>query len=198
MPNKQNPNPATENNSLSPAARHNARRYALQAMYQWQVAGSSLTDIEAEFLLYHIDKKIDLDYFKELLHGIPANQEEIDKQMQPYLGRMMAEIDPIELGVLRLATYELLKRPDVPYRVVINEALVLTKKFGSVEGHKFVNGVLDRVAKKSAQPKLRWERIKNNNHIVKRRSSSGGGAGSSSVGVGVASSTKPNSGFLSG
>lgn len=139
MPNETNTNPA---------ARHNARAYILQAMYQWQLAGTPVTDIEAEFLRYHIEKKLDMDYFKELLHGIPSCQHEIDETMRPYLGRHLSEMDPIELAVLRLAVYELLKRPDIPYRVVINEALELTKKFGSVEGYKFVNGVLDRTARK--------------------------------------------------
>lgn len=150
MPNEPKQNPATpENNALSPAARHNARRYALQAMYQWHIAHTAINIIEAEFLRYHIDKKFDLAYFKELIHGIPENQKEIDLEMRPFLGRAISEIDPVELSVLRIAIYELIKRPDVPYRVIINEALELTKKFGSIEGYKFVNGLLDRIAKKN-------------------------------------------------
>lgn len=144
---KQDPT-SQENKSYSPTGRHYARRYAVQAMYQWQVAKTSLTEIEAEFLKYHIDKNLDLLYFKELLHGVPAYQAEIDQHMKLFLGRPIEEMDTIELVVLRIAIYELLKRPDIPYRVIINEALVLTKKFGSVEGHKFVNGVLDRLARK--------------------------------------------------
>jgi N utilization substance protein B len=149
MPNDQNQNPAPVSNTISASARHNARRYALQAMYQWQIADTSLIDIEHEFLRYHIDKKIDLDYFKELIHNIPQHQVELDNEIKPFLGRSFQDIDPVELAVLRMATYELLKRPDVPYRVIINEALELTKKFGSVEGFKFVNGILDRIAKKT-------------------------------------------------
>jgi N utilization substance protein B len=150
MPNEQNQNPATpKNNAVSPAARHNARRYALQAMYQWQIANTAINDIETEFLKYHIDKKFDLAYFKELIHGVPECRNEIDQEMLPFLIRPLNEIDPIELSVLRIAIYELIKRPDVPYRVIINEALELTKKFGSVEGHKFVNGLLDKIAKKN-------------------------------------------------
>ena len=149
MPNKLKQNPMPENNTINPVARHNARRYALQAMYQWQIAGTPIGEIEAEFLHYHIDKKLDLAYFKELIHGVPKHKHELDHEMQAFLGRGLHEIDPVELAVLRLAIYELMKRPDVPYRVIINEALKLTKKFGSVEGHKFVNGVLDRVAKKN-------------------------------------------------
>lgn len=134
--------------SMSPAARRNARRYALQAMYQWQIANTPINEIEAAFIQHQIDRQIDMAYFKELIHGIPKHEDEIDSEIEPFLNRPLNEVDPIELAVLRLATYELLKRPDVPYRVVINEALELTKKFGSVEGYKFVNGVLDRVAKK--------------------------------------------------
>lgn len=133
--------------SPNAAERHNARHYAVQAMYQWQIAGAAIADIEQEFLLEHIDKKIDMAYFKELIHGIPTNLDTIDNAIKPFINRSMSEIDPVELAVIRLATYELIKRPDVPYRVIINEALQLTKKFGSVEGYKFVNGVLDRIAK---------------------------------------------------
>jgi N utilization substance protein B len=148
MPNEQPPHQTVDFQTVNPVARHNARRYALQAMYQWQLAGATLTDIESEFLRYHIDKKIDLPYFKELIHGIPAHQHDIDKKMEIFLDRPLHELDPIELAVLRVAIYELIKRLDVPYRVIINEALELTKKYGSIEGHKFVNGVLDKVAKR--------------------------------------------------
>lgn len=149
MPNEQPPE--IINQPLNPVARHNARRYALQAMYQWQLAATPLSDIEAEFLRYHIDKKIDLPYFKELIHGIPQHQHDIDQKMKTYISRSLSEIDPVELAVLRIAIYELIHRLDVPYRVIINEALELTKKYGSIEGHKFVNGILDRVARELRQ-----------------------------------------------
>ncbi len=96
-----------------------------------------------------ITTNVDLDYFKLLLHGIPEHQVALDALMKPYLGRLLEEIDPVELAVLRLGTFELVHRIDVPYRVVINEALELTKKFGSIDGFQFVNGVLDRVARKT-------------------------------------------------
>lgn len=150
MPNDQKQNQTTpENNSINPVARHNARHYALQAMYQWQLSDASINEIEQEFLSYHVDKKFDVDYFKELIHGVPKYKHEIDQQIEPCLGRSLHEIDPVELAVLRLAVYELINRLDVPYRVIINEALELTKKFGSAEGYKFINGVLDRIAKKN-------------------------------------------------
>lgn len=160
MPNKPKSEQETQENAnaiqaVNPHARRNARRYVLQAMYHWQLSGAPLIDIEKEFLSYHIDKHLDLAYFKDLLYGIPKHQEIIDHAMQPFLDRTMSEIDPIELAVLRLSIYELLKRPDVPYRVIINEALELTKKFGSVEGYKFVNGILDRVAKKNRAEEIK-------------------------------------------
>lgn len=154
MQNKQNQNNEHEKNVSTPAARHNARRYALQAMYQWQLAGTALDIIEAEFLRFHIDKKFDLEYFKELIHGVPENKIELDKEIREFTARPLTEIDPVELAVLRIAIHELLKRPDVPYRVIINEALELTKKFGSVEGYKFVNGILDRIAKKNRKVEM--------------------------------------------
>lgn len=146
MPNELKSKQTVENNAFKPIARHNARRYTVQALYQWQLAGSTALEIEQEFTKYHITDETDLDYFKELLHSIPKHQPELDQSIQPFISRSLNEIDPVELAILRLAVYELLKRPDIPYRVIINEALELTKQFGSVEGFKFVNGVLDKVA----------------------------------------------------
>lgn len=133
---------------MNPAARRQARHYALQAMYQWQITGTPTHDLEAQFIEHQIIKTVDLDYFKELIHGIPKQQNELDQQMMVYLSRPIQELDPIELAILRLAIYELINRTEIPYRVVINEALDLTKRFGSIEGFKFVNGVLDQVARK--------------------------------------------------
>lgn len=131
---------------MNPTARRHARQYALQAMYQWQLSSASITDIEAEFLVHHIKQKTDLEYFKELIHVIPKQFSELDNHFTPFLKRPIDELDPVELAILRISTYELAERLDIPYRVVINEALELAKKFGSIEGYKFVNGVLDQVA----------------------------------------------------
>lgn len=133
---------------MNPTARRHARQYALQAMYQWQLSGASVSDIELEFLVHHIKQKTDVDYFKELIHAISKQHEELDNHMKPFLSRPIGELDPVELAILRLGTYELANRPDIPYRVAINEALELAKTFGSVEGHKFVNGILDQVARR--------------------------------------------------
>lgn len=133
---------------MNPTARRNAREYALQAMYQWQISGTALADLELQFINHEIRRKTDVEYFKELMHSIPSQFDELDNLMTPFLkSRPLAELDPVELAILRIALYELSKRLDIPYRVVINEALELTKKFGSIEGYKFVNGVLDQVAR---------------------------------------------------
>lgn len=134
---------------MNPTARRYARQYAVQAIYQWQIAHTLPADIESQFLTYQqMSKKTDMLYFKELVHAIPRLADELDQHIIPFLDRPLDELDPIELAILRLSTFELAKRLDIPYRVTINEALELTKKYGSVEGFKFVNGVLDHVAKK--------------------------------------------------
>jgi N utilization substance protein B len=126
-------------------ARHWARRLAMQALYQWQLTGQNLCEIEAQFLDYEDMHKADIDYFRELLHRVPACLHELDAQLGAYLSRPINDVDPVERAILRNACYELMHRLDVPYRVVINEAVNLTKRFGAEQGHKFVNGVLDKL-----------------------------------------------------
>lgn len=138
--------------------RHYARSCALQALYQQQLSGTPISEIEAEFIQDQIRKDIDLDYFKELIKNVNTNQADIDKAITPYLSRALGEVDPIELAVLRIAIYELQHRPDIPYRIIINEALELTKEFGSVEGYKFVNGILDKAAKNLRQVEVNMKK----------------------------------------
>lgn len=136
------PNP----NHAATALRIRARHYAMQALYQWDLSGSNLKDIEAQF---HEDEdftKADSDYFHELLHKIPARLDEIDALYASYLDRPVNELDPVERALLRLASYELEQRIDIPYKVVINESVNLTKKFGAEQAYKYINGVLDKVA----------------------------------------------------
>ena len=127
--------------------RHNARQYALQAIYQWQLSGTPILEIETQFVKFHVTKKVDLEYFKEVILGVAKIHHELDNHISPFLERPILEVDPIELAILRIATYEFSKRLDVPYRVIINEGLELAKKFGSIEGYKFINSVLDRIAR---------------------------------------------------
>lgn len=128
------------------ALRRKARHYAVQALYQWKMAGASLNQIEAEFRGDYDFAKVDGEYFNELVHQVPAMLEEIDALIVPHLDRDIAELGAVELSVLRLAVYELKQRIDVPYKVVINEAVSLTKKFGATDSHKYINGVIDNIA----------------------------------------------------
>ncbi len=131
---------------FNPHARRKARRLALQALYQWQVGQHSTADIKAQFLQDQDVAKADMTYFDELLQNIVAEQQQLDDVLQPFVTRPVSELDPIELTLLRIGIYELTKRLDIPYRVVINEAVDLAKLFGATDGHKFVNGVLDKAA----------------------------------------------------
>lgn len=126
--------------------RKRARRAAVQAVYQWQVTGQNIGDIVAQFEEEHAGSATDMDYFVELLRQVAGRVDELDALFAPYLDRSVAGLDLVERAILRLATYELAHRPDIPYRVVINEAVELTKTFGAEESHKYVNGILDKVA----------------------------------------------------
>lgn len=129
------------------AERRKARHYAMQALYQWHMAGSQLNIIEAEFRGDYDFDHVDGEYFHALLHGVPAQVDELDAVLTPLLDRSLKELDPIEYTLLRMGTFELAQRIDVPYKVVINEAVSLAKKFGATESHKYINGVLDKAAR---------------------------------------------------
>ncbi len=132
---------------LKPSLRKKARRYAVQGIYQWHLSGNSIKEIELQFLESINAKKVDVSYFQEILVNTLSGITEIDELLTPILDRKLEEVNPVELAVLRLACYELKARLDVPYKVVINEALELSKTFGASDGHKFVNGVLDKLAR---------------------------------------------------
>ncbi|MCV6627913.1 MAG: transcription antitermination factor NusB [Cellvibrionaceae bacterium] len=133
--------------SVNPAARRKARHYAMQALYQWQMAGASLNVIEAEFHADNDMNHVDVEYFREVLHSIPSKMSELQQKFTPYLqDRSLQELDPITHALLLIGSYELAERIDVPYKVVINEAVSLGKKFGATDSHKFINGVLDKLA----------------------------------------------------
>jgi N utilization substance protein B len=120
----------------------------VQALYQWDLSGSNLSEIEVQFLEDEDFSKADKDYFHELLHQVPARLDEVEQAFTPYLDRPLDELDPVERAVLRMASYELLARLDVPYKVIINESVNLTKKFGAEQAHKYINGVLDQTARR--------------------------------------------------
>ena len=136
----------TTHNTLA-AERRKARHYGMQALYQWYMAGASLTDIEAEFRAEYDFGHVDLEYFQALLHGVPGCVDELEAIFEPLLDRRLEELDPIEHTLLRMGMFELSHRIDVPYKVVINESVSLAKKFGATDGHKYINGVLDKAAR---------------------------------------------------
>lgn len=127
-------------------ARTLARRMAVQAIYQWQLTGYNLSEIERQFVEEHGLGNADKAYFNELLHEIPKRLDEIDAALGAYVDRAIADIDPVERAVLRIGAYELLFRPDVPYRVALNEGVNLAKSFGAAHSHKYINGILDKIA----------------------------------------------------
>lgn len=133
--------------SLDPARRHKARHYALQALYQWQITRDPLNQIEAQFRSQFDFSHTDLEYFQALFHGVPAQLGDLETQFSPLLDRALDDLTPIERNLLRMGTWELKERIDVPYKVVINEAVGLAKKFGATDSHKYINGVLDKLAR---------------------------------------------------
>ena len=132
--------------SSRPSARKKARHMLVQAMYQWQISGARISAIEAQYKAEKGMAKADPDFFSELIHQIPEKLDEIDEAFREFLDRDLSALDPISVAILRIATYELLHRIDVPYRVVINESVNLAKTFGPTDAHKYINGVVDRVA----------------------------------------------------
>jgi N utilization substance protein B len=131
---------------IDPAARSRARRRALQALYAWQMSNSPIDKVIEQFRSEQDMEIADLEYFEALVRGVEKHTEELDAVLSKYIDRTMDQVDPIERAVLRIAGFELRFRPDVPYRVVINEAIETTKRFGAEHGHTYVNGVLDRAA----------------------------------------------------
>ena len=136
----------TEHNALA-AQRRKARHYGLQALYQWTLSGASPSDIEAEFRVDNDFRHTDGEYFSAVLRGVVYDVEALESLFEPALDRTLDELDPIERNLLRLGTFELRDRIDVPYKVVISEAVALAKKFGATDSHRYINGVLDTVAR---------------------------------------------------
>lgn len=131
---------------IDPAARSRSRRRALQAVYAWQMTNSPISKVIEQFQNEQDMEIADLEYFEDLVRGVAQYHDELDIKLEKYLDRTLAQVDPIERAVLLIAAYELCYRPDVPYRVVINEAIETSKRFGADQGHTYVNGVLDKAA----------------------------------------------------
>lgn len=139
-------------------AKSNARKCAVQALYQWQVSHDSLASIESYFLQDTLLKGAQKSYFKELLYGVPEQLALIDNALSEFVDRPVEKIDPVERAVLRISVYELLFRLEVPYKVVINEGVNLAKCYGADGSHKYINGILDKVSQKQRAVEIEAKR----------------------------------------
>ncbi len=129
-------------------SRKEARQYAMQAIYQWQVAETTRGDLLAQYRAEPGMIKCDSEYFADLVEGVLTHEEALETLFESVIDRPLDQLDPIERATLLLGAYELRDHPEVPYRVVINESVELAKRYGATESHKYINGVMDRMAKK--------------------------------------------------
>ena len=131
-------------------ARRRARSAAVQALYQWHMTGQNAAEIESQFLADRLaddSRAVDLAFFRALLHGVVGRADRLDRRIEPFLDRPVAQVDPVECAILRIGAFELVERPEIPTGVAINEAVELARTFGGENGHRYVNGVLDRLAR---------------------------------------------------
>ena len=140
---------------MARSSRRRAREFALQGLYQWQLAGTDAGTIARELAEARGFDKLDADYFRQLLHGTIASAPELETALSPCLDRKFSQLSPVERAILLAAAYELTHQADVPCRVVINEAVELAKTYGGTDGYKFVNGVLDKLAAQFRPAELR-------------------------------------------
>jgi len=136
------------------SSRRRSREFALQGLYQWQLAGTDPQTIAQQLGEAQGFDKIDTDYFRLLLAGAIAGAPEMEQRIAPLLDRAYKSLSPVERGILLLAGYEFLHCPEVPYRVIINEAIELAKSYGGTDGYKYVNGVLDKMAAQLRAPEV--------------------------------------------
>ena len=132
---------------MKPNVRRQFRSLAVQGIYSWQVSKNPIGDIEQQLLLEQNTKHLDVGFFQDLLRGVVVNLNVLDDALKPFVERPFEEIDLVEKAILRVSAYELKFRPDVPYKVVINEAIELAKAFAADDSHKFVNGILDKAVR---------------------------------------------------
>ena len=130
-------------------AKQRARRFAMQAIYQWHLTQEKFSVIQAKFLDQEEMVSVDTAYFLLLVQGVLRDQDSLDNHLQQYLDRPLKELDLVELAILRLGAYELLECVEVPYKVVLNESIELAKMFGATDSYKYVNGILHLLAKKN-------------------------------------------------
>lgn len=131
--------------------RSRARRAALQALYQWQMTAESLDTIARQFREEKSWKRVDEELFSALLYGVPGDVEALDAHLAPLLDRPVAQLDPVERAILRMGAFELTHRDDIPWRVIINECVELARAFGAEQSHRYVNGILDNLARRTRE-----------------------------------------------
>ncbi|MCZ6643701.1 MAG: transcription antitermination factor NusB [Gammaproteobacteria bacterium] len=132
--------------SSSAWARRHARRALVQAVYQWQMTGADTQSVATQFEDDGTLAKADREFFREMLRGVLQGSDALDECFQPHLDRKLKELDKVELALLRLGTFELKERLEVPFRVVIDEYVELAKTFGAEDSHKYINGILDKLS----------------------------------------------------
>lgn len=140
-------NPSPKKSLRGTRARSVARKLAMQALYQWQLNGQPVADVTRQFLESDESGGVDREYFTELIKGCIDDRERIQLAIAPFIDRPLDQLDPVETAILMIGVFELRSRVDVPYRVVINEAVDLCKRFGATDAHKYINAVLDRASR---------------------------------------------------
>jgi N utilization substance protein B len=135
--------------------RTKSRQFAVQALYSWLLTQQNVSDIEVHFISEHDFEDADVAYFQEILHFVTAHKMALIDQMEAFLSRSFSSVDPVEQAILLIGVFELQQRPDIPYRVAINESVECAKVFGAEDGHKFINGIMDKVADKLRQPEIK-------------------------------------------
>lgn len=150
----------SQKGSTGPKSYKNRRRLsrelALQGIYQWQIAGGSARDIDAQLQKVNFYGKADGSYFTDLLQGVLQHAPDLQTQLQSHLDRQMAELSPVECAILLIGAYEMAYHPEIPCRAIINEAIELAKSYGGTDGHKYVNGVLDKLAARLRPAELQF------------------------------------------
>ena len=145
------------NKATSTGARTRARELLLQALYQKQIAGHDRRELLSQFREQVAYERVDQDYFKELLKEICEKQEALQQTIDGLIDRPLEQLDPVEFGILLIGVYELQSRIDIPYRVVINECVNLARRFGAIDGHKYINACLDAAAQNLREVEVRAE-----------------------------------------
>jgi len=138
-----------------------SRELALQGIYQWQIAGGSARDIDIQMQRVNFYSKADGSYFTDLLQGVLEHAVGLQAHIQPHLDRQLAELSPVESAILLIGCYEMIHHPEIPYRAIINEAIELAKTYGGTDGHKYVNGVLDKLAARLRSAELQHSLSRN-------------------------------------